>query len=125
MAGCADLPEPGPSHSRGHRDAVAHFNRFPHCNPVLGRETTPDEAAWMANGGLAGWLQAGSGALGAASMAGGLGLYLAQQQDERIVPIAIAGSLLTVLAMLMFLGLVLVDMFRVRRLAHKTPAQTG
>jgi uncharacterized protein (DUF924 family) len=51
---CADLPEPGPSHSRGHRDTILRFGRFPHRNPILGRETTPEEAAWLAAGGFAG-----------------------------------------------------------------------
>jgi uncharacterized protein (DUF924 family) len=51
---CADLPEPGPSHSRGHRDTVARFGRFPHRNAIIGRRTTPDEEAWLAAGGFAG-----------------------------------------------------------------------
>jgi uncharacterized protein (DUF924 family) len=50
----ADLPEPGPSHSRGHRDVILRFGRFPHRNAILGRETTPEEADWLANGGFAG-----------------------------------------------------------------------
>lgn len=76
-------------------------------------------------GGLAGWLQAGSGALGTALMAGGLGLYLAHGHDDRFVPIVIAGSLLAVLAMLMFLGLVVVDMLRVHRPGYEKTAQLG
>lgn len=51
---CADLPEPGPSHSRGHRETIARFGRFPHRNPIVGRETTEEEAAWLAAGGFAG-----------------------------------------------------------------------
>jgi uncharacterized protein (DUF924 family) len=51
---CADLPEPGPSHSRGHRDTILRFGRFPHRNAILGRETTAEEAAWLAAGGFAG-----------------------------------------------------------------------
>ena len=54
VALCADLPEPGPSHSRGHRDTVARFGRFPHRNAILGRDTTTDEADWLAAGGFAG-----------------------------------------------------------------------
>ena len=54
VALCADLPEPGPSHSRGHRDTVARFGRFPHRNPLLGRKMTDEEAAWLATGGFAG-----------------------------------------------------------------------
>jgi uncharacterized protein (DUF924 family) len=37
-----------------HRDAVARFGRFPHRNAALGRQTTPDEAAYLANGGFRG-----------------------------------------------------------------------
>ncbi|MCU0829104.1 MAG: DUF924 family protein [Tabrizicola sp.] len=51
---CAELPEPGPSHSRGHRETIARFGRFPHRNPILGREMTDEEAEWLANGGFAG-----------------------------------------------------------------------
>ena len=65
--------------------------------------------------GLAGWAQVGSGALGAAFMAGGLALYLGGH-DERFVPLVIFGSLLAALSMLLFLGLVLFDM-RGRRTA--------
>jgi uncharacterized protein (DUF924 family) len=54
VALCADLPEPGPSHSRGHRDTIAQFGRFPHRNPILGRVTTPEETAWLAAGGFKG-----------------------------------------------------------------------
>lgn len=54
VALCADLPEPAPSHSRGHRDTVARFGRFPHRNATLGRETTVEEADWRAAGGFAG-----------------------------------------------------------------------
>jgi hypothetical protein len=66
-------------------------------------------------GGLAGWLQVGCGALGAALMGGGLGVYLWHGHDDRYVPLVITGSLLAVLAMLLFLGLVVVDLLRVRR----------
>lgn len=34
-----------------HRDIVARFGRFPHRNAVLGRESTPEELAHMAEGG--------------------------------------------------------------------------
>jgi uncharacterized protein (DUF924 family) len=36
-----------------HRDAIAKFGRFPHRNAALGRETTPEEQAWLDAGG--GW----------------------------------------------------------------------
>lgn len=31
----------------GHRDAIRRFGRFPHRNAVLGRENTPEEAAYL------------------------------------------------------------------------------
>ena len=34
-----------------HRDIVARFGRFPHRNAVLGRDSTPEELAYMAAGG--------------------------------------------------------------------------
>ncbi|MCG8588330.1 MAG: DUF924 domain-containing protein [Proteobacteria bacterium] len=38
-------------YAREHRDLVARFGRFPHRNRVLGRESTPDERAFLAGGG--------------------------------------------------------------------------
>ncbi|SON57954.1 hypothetical protein HDIA_4413 [Hartmannibacter diazotrophicus] len=37
-----------------HMDIIRRFGRFPHRNTVLGRETTPEEAAYLASGGFAG-----------------------------------------------------------------------
>jgi len=37
-----------------HRDIIERFGRFPHRNRVLGRETTPDEQAFLDSGGFAG-----------------------------------------------------------------------
>ncbi|HRJ70465.1 MAG TPA: DUF924 family protein [Beijerinckiaceae bacterium] len=37
-----------------HRDIIAMFGRFPHRNAALGRETTAEEAAFLAEGGFAG-----------------------------------------------------------------------
>jgi uncharacterized protein (DUF924 family) len=34
-----------------HRAVVARFGRFPHRNAALGRESTPEEAAWLVTGG--------------------------------------------------------------------------
>lgn len=34
-----------------HREIVARFGRFPHRNPVLGRDSTPEELAHMEDGG--------------------------------------------------------------------------
>lgn len=37
-----------------HRDIIERFGRFPHRNPVLGRETTPEEQRFLDDGGFAG-----------------------------------------------------------------------
>jgi uncharacterized protein (DUF924 family) len=37
-----------------HRDIIEKFGRFPHRNPALGRETTPEEKAFLEDGGFAG-----------------------------------------------------------------------
>jgi len=36
------------SYAHKHRDLIRLFGRFPHRNAVLGREDTPEEAAWLA-----------------------------------------------------------------------------
>ncbi|MEM9965654.1 MAG: DUF924 family protein, partial [Asticcacaulis sp.] len=41
-------------HAIDHRDIIARFGRFPHRNPLLGRETTPDEASFLNDGGFSG-----------------------------------------------------------------------
>ncbi|WP_430395782.1 DUF924 family protein [Ferrovibrio sp.] len=46
-------PEPY-SHALGHRDIIRRFGRFPHRNAILGRTTTPEEAAFLAAGGFSG-----------------------------------------------------------------------
>ena len=38
-------------HARAHREVIRRFGRFPHRNEVLGRATTPDEAAFLEAGG--------------------------------------------------------------------------
>jgi len=38
----------GAKWARHHRDIVAQFGRFPHRNEILGRETTAEEAAFLA-----------------------------------------------------------------------------
>ena len=37
-----------------HRDIIERFGRFPHRNRVLGRETTPEEQAFLDSGGFSG-----------------------------------------------------------------------
>nr|WP_295891736.1 DUF924 family protein [uncultured Devosia sp.] len=38
-------------YATGHRDVIARFGRFPFRNAALGRESTPEEVAYMADGG--------------------------------------------------------------------------
>lgn len=40
------------SQARGHRDIIARFGRHPHRNPVLGRQSTPEEIDYLASGQL-------------------------------------------------------------------------
>ena len=40
--------------ARLHRDLIARFGRFPHRNAALGRRTTREEAAYLAEGGFSG-----------------------------------------------------------------------
>ncbi len=37
-------------HARMHRDVIHRYGRFPHRNPILGRSSTPDEEAYLAQG---------------------------------------------------------------------------
>lgn len=48
------LGEPDLSHARHHRDIVQRFGRFPHRNPILGREMRPEEQRFLDEGGFAG-----------------------------------------------------------------------
>lgn len=48
------LGAPWQEHAEGHRDIIMRFGRFPHRNPMLGRDTTPEEAHFLATGGFAG-----------------------------------------------------------------------
>ena len=49
----ANDPE-GADFARLHLDIIRRFGRFPHRNRVLGRQTTPEEQAFLASGGFAG-----------------------------------------------------------------------
>jgi uncharacterized protein (DUF924 family) len=40
-------------HARAHREIIRRFGRFPYRNAALGRETTPQEAEFLARGGYA------------------------------------------------------------------------
>jgi uncharacterized protein (DUF924 family) len=50
VAGDAELEKWG----RLHRDIIVRFGRFPHRNPALGRATTPEEQAFLDEGGFGG-----------------------------------------------------------------------
>ena len=54
---CVELSAGDPQSQRWalhHRDIIARFGRFPHRNAVLGRANTPEEEAFLAEGGFAG-----------------------------------------------------------------------
>ncbi|HEY2446747.1 MAG TPA: DUF924 family protein, partial [Rhizomicrobium sp.] len=36
-------------YARGHRETIARFGRFPYRNEALGRQSTPEETAWLAS----------------------------------------------------------------------------
>jgi len=41
-------------YAREHADIIQRFGRFPHRNHLLGRDTTPEEQAFLDGGGFAG-----------------------------------------------------------------------
>jgi uncharacterized protein (DUF924 family) len=48
------MPETGADnllHARAHQEVIRRFGRFPTRNAALGRETTAEEAAFLAEGG--------------------------------------------------------------------------
>jgi uncharacterized protein (DUF924 family) len=44
----------GTKYAEIHADAIRRFGRFPHRNKILGRETTPEEQAYLDGGGFSG-----------------------------------------------------------------------
>lgn len=54
VALCAPLREDYLRYAVVHRDIIARFGRFPHRNEVLGRESTAEELAFLAEGGFSG-----------------------------------------------------------------------
>lgn len=48
------LGQPSLSHAEGHRDIIRRFGRFPHRNPILGRDMRPEERLFLDEGGFAG-----------------------------------------------------------------------
>jgi uncharacterized protein (DUF924 family) len=53
LCAAADDPE-GVKYAEIHRDIIRDFGRFPHRNPVLGRDTTAEEKNFLTGGGFAG-----------------------------------------------------------------------
>lgn len=53
LCAAADDPE-GVRYAEVHRDIIRDFGRFPHRNPVLGRDTTAEEKSFLTEGGFAG-----------------------------------------------------------------------
>lgn len=51
---CSTLDTRTLEFARLHQDIIKRFGRFPHRNAVLGRETTPDEQAFLDAGGFSG-----------------------------------------------------------------------
>ncbi|HSW16255.1 MAG TPA: DUF924 family protein [Ramlibacter sp.] len=54
VALAGELPDDSLRWARHHRDIVARFGRFPHRNALLGRESTEEEKAFLAEGGFSG-----------------------------------------------------------------------
>ena len=54
VARCAPLGEPFDHYSQIHFEVIERFGRFPHRNAVFGRDTTPEEQAFLDAGGFAG-----------------------------------------------------------------------
>jgi len=55
IALCAAAEDPeGVKYAEIHRDIIRDFGRFPHRNPVLGRDTTSEEANFLNEGGFSG-----------------------------------------------------------------------
>ena len=50
----AELDQNTLDYAHVHRDIIERFRRFPHRNPLLGRQTTPEEAEYLAEGGFSG-----------------------------------------------------------------------
>jgi uncharacterized protein (DUF924 family) len=54
VALCRHLGPPSSANSERHRDIVRRFGRFPHRNPILGRNMTPEEQEFLDRGGYSG-----------------------------------------------------------------------
>lgn len=59
------MPETGEAtlqHARAHQEVIRRYGRFPYRNDALGRDTRPEEAAFLADGGYEAALRAVEGA---------------------------------------------------------------
>jgi uncharacterized protein (DUF924 family) len=54
VALCGALGGESLAHAEGHRDIIRRFGRFPHRNPILGRETSEEERHFLDDGGFGG-----------------------------------------------------------------------
>jgi uncharacterized protein (DUF924 family) len=54
VALCRALGGESLSHAEGHRDIINRFGRFPHRNPILGREMSEEERRFLDEGGFGG-----------------------------------------------------------------------
>ena len=54
VALCGALGSEDLAHAVGHRDIIRRFGRFPHRNPILGREMTAEERRFLDEGGFGG-----------------------------------------------------------------------
>lgn len=54
VALCAALGPKPQARAEHHRDIILRFGRFPHRNPILGRDMRPEEQAYLDGGGYAG-----------------------------------------------------------------------
>jgi hypothetical protein len=75
-------------------------------------------------GGWLGWTQVLAGAIGAALMSAGLGLYL-QTGDHAIVPVVVVGSLMAFFGMGLFVALLVTDLMRGTSVSPPTGIQTS
>ncbi|OZA07485.1 MAG: hypothetical protein B7Y02_13870, partial [Rhodobacterales bacterium 17-64-5] len=64
-------------------------------------------------GGALGWTQVGAGAVGAVLMSGGLAAYLSNH-DDTFMPLVVAGSLAALAGMLLFVAIVVIDVWASR-----------
>jgi len=54
VALCGALGGESLAHAEGHRDIIRRFGRFPHRNPILGREMSEEERRFLDDGGFGG-----------------------------------------------------------------------